>query len=103
MSVLSIVLAEASGPTMINKINNTTNKANPPAKPQPPQLPPKPITVPPLNRRRKTKVHSCVLTDSIYFMLLLINGAGPFQNRFILSRSSKEKQENPYYSLRANR
>jgi hypothetical protein len=55
---------------MINKINNTTNKANPPAKPQPPQLPPKPITVPPLDRRGKTKVHSCVLTDSIYFMHL---------------------------------
>ncbi len=62
---------------MINKINNTTNKANPPAKP-PPQLPPKPITVPPLDRRGKTKVHSCVLTDSIYFMYLRMNGAGPF-------------------------
>ncbi|GCF77886.1 hypothetical protein BC2926_54270 [Bacillus cereus] len=66
---------------MINKINNTTNKANPPAKPQPPQLPPKPITVPPLDRRGKTKVHSCVLTDSIYFILLRINGAGPFENK----------------------
>jgi hypothetical protein len=53
---------------MINKINNTTNKAKPPAKPQPPQLPPKPIIVPPLNKREKTKDHSCVLTDSIYFM-----------------------------------
>jgi len=88
---------------MINRINNTTNKANPPAKPQPPQLPPNPITVPPLNRRGKTKVHSCVLTDSIYFMLLRINGAGPFQNRFILRRSSKAKQENLYDSLRANK
>jgi hypothetical protein len=37
---------------MINKINNTTNKANPPAKP-PPQLPPKPIIVPPLDKRIK--------------------------------------------------
>jgi len=55
---------------MINKINNTTNKANPPAKPQPPQLPPKPITVPPFNKRGKPRGHSCVLTDSIYFMLL---------------------------------
>jgi len=36
---------------MINKINNTTTKANPPAKP--PQLPPKPIIVPPLDRRGK--------------------------------------------------
>ncbi len=36
---------------MINKINNTTNKANPPAKP--PQLPPKPIIVPPLDKRGK--------------------------------------------------
>jgi len=70
---------------MINKINNTTNNANPPAKPQPPQLPPKPIIVPPFNRRGKPKVHSCVLTDSIYFMLLRMNGAGPFQNRFIYS------------------
>ena len=68
---------------MINKINNTTNKANPPAKPQPPQLPPKPITVPPFNKRGKPRGHSCVLTDSIYFMLLRMNGAGPFQNRFI--------------------
>ncbi|GAB6618198.1 hypothetical protein bcgnr5406_47120 [Bacillus cereus] len=61
---------------MINKINNTTNKANPPAKPQP-------IIVPPFNRRGKLKVHSCVLTDSIYFMFLRMNGAGLFQNRLI--------------------
>jgi len=54
---------------MINRINNTTNKANPPAKPQPPQLPPKPITVPPFNKRGKPRGHSRVLTDSIYFML----------------------------------
>ncbi len=68
MSVFSdSFLAEASSS---NDVNNTTNKANPPAKPQPPQLPPKPITVPPLDRRGKTKVHSCVLTDSIYFMHL---------------------------------
>ena len=41
---------------MINKINNTTNKANPPVKPQPPQLPPKPIIVPPLDKRTKQGV-----------------------------------------------
>jgi len=58
---------------MINKINNTTNKANPPEKPQPPpQLPPNPIIVPPLIRG-ETRVHSCMLTDSIYFMFLRIN------------------------------
>lgn len=66
---------------MINKINNTTNKAKPPAKPQPPQLPPKPIIVPPLNKREKTKDHSCVLTDSIYFMFDAWMWAGPFENK----------------------
>ena len=45
-----------AAPTMINKMNNTTNKANPPAKPQPPQLPPKPITVPPFNRKENQGV-----------------------------------------------
>jgi len=38
---------------MINNIKRTTSKANPPAKPWPPQLPPKPIIVPPLDKRGK--------------------------------------------------
>ena len=44
----SFLKQKQEAPTMINKINNTTNKAKPP--PQLLQLPPNPIIVPPLIR-----------------------------------------------------
>ncbi|MGE6552634.1 hypothetical protein ACQKFK_27880 [Bacillus mycoides] len=29
----------------------------------------------------KTRGHSCILTGSLYFMFLSMNGAGPFENK----------------------